>query len=312
MLSQSPTWDLMVRVMTSPKETTSSAPSNLLRHKTPARRRYSDSSTPPSRRCRGCFRTSSSRPRAVDSEALLAEAIEEDTPDVLFLEEVWIQENCGDDQRPGAVNDEPYVCSLGSQPQTERLLPEGYRWGCAAGYPDNCIGFKSDVFHPDDEAACDGRNCSAAVVSMAAPDSRDGRIAYLTGTSAAGPTILVVVHTNAGIEASDTARRASQLGALKDVLLAAGEETTLFIAGDFNLDPTEGLGQDANALRDMADELGLVRVPDDGYTHRMINGDLDVVLARGWTPADNATCHVRFLDEGAETPMFDHAFLLCH
>jgi len=251
----------------------------------------------------------------LDSEALLAALIDAERPDVLFLQEMWDQRRCGEEARAAEVDAAPFACGAGGGSQTARVLPDGYRWACAEGYPDNCIAFRPAVFVPvgaDGVAAdCPDGDCSAAMRSVGSECARIGRIAWLPGATTEGPATLVVVHTNAGPFDGDKACRGLQLEALGDALAAEVELGELIMAGDFNFDPQTAEGPDVEALAALMERFGLVRLPDDGPTHRILNGDLDLVLTDvgGW--GDGRTCSVTFADEGAAVPMFDHAFVSC-
>jgi hypothetical protein len=249
------------------------------------------------------------------SEADLAARILQQSPDVQMLEEIWKPANCAASDRPAEVNAAPYVCSLPGASQAARLLPAGYAWSCSRDYPDDCIAFRTDAFVPDPPAgggpACDGTDCTAAMVSLVASCGPAGRLSYLPGTGAAGPTVLVVVHTNAGPDASDKACRGEQLAALQAVLAALPASTALFVAGDFNFDPVEHSGADVDAYKALLAATGLARLPDDGPTHRILGQDLDLVLVRGWDLAAQAACHVQVTDPDREVPMFDHEYVSC-
>ena len=85
----------------------------------------------------------------------------------------------------------------------------------------------------------------------------------------------------------------------------------IVMAGDFNLDPEIVATDDVEALQHLVESVGLERLPDDGPTHRILGNDLDLVYVRGLLDTSSALCNVRFLDDAAEAPMFDHAFLSC-
>lgn len=249
------------------------------------------------------------------SEADLAARILEHAPDIQMLQEVWNPANCDEDGRPAEANAAPYVCSLPGVSQAARLLPDGYAWSCSRDYPDDCIAFRTDVFVPEPPAgggpACDGADCTAAMESLVAPCGQAGRISYLPGTGASGATVFVVVHTNAGPDASDKACRGQQISALQEVLVALPPATALFVAGDFNFDPVEHAGADVDAYKALLAATGLARLPDDGPTHRILGQDLDLVLVRGWEAAATAACHVQVTDPDREVPMFDHVYVSC-
>ena len=251
----------------------------------------------------------------VESEQILLSAIETDQPDVVFLQEMFNQEECADVTRPAEVNEAPYACGAGDSPQIERVLPDGYSYGCATGYPDNCIAFRDNLFEltaPDGvSASCDGIDCSTFMVSNPAECSVDGRIAYLQGESEGVPFVLVVVHANAGVNPEDAECRRAQLESIEAVLLEKSSDTPLVIAGDFNLDPNLYATEDAVAFIDMLDSLKLTWLPVDGNTHLISQIKLDHVLTRGLLGLGGADCSVRFLDEGEDHVLFDHAFVLC-
>ncbi|MBN2498085.1 MAG: endonuclease/exonuclease/phosphatase family protein [Deltaproteobacteria bacterium] len=243
------------------------------------------------------------------AEQKLAAAIEEQTPDLLFLQEIWHQPDCEEAGRPAELNAAPYVCAAGSDLQIQRLLPDGYRFGCAGEYPDNCIAFRDRVFEPDG-GSCDD-DCSALLVSNPAACGRDGRLASIRGRIASGHAIFVVVHTNAGVgeEAEDC--RAAQLEAIQQALASEPASTAIFMAGDFNFDPEFYDGADAQALAHMVAALGLTRLPVDGYTHLISMMQLDQLYTRGWPSAPSVSCLPRFLDESEDEANFDHAFVSC-
>ncbi len=259
-----------------------------------------------------CEETYSNNLCTVDTEAALGATVAAFAPDIQMFEEVFDQRRCAETDWPPEASAAPFACSAGATPQLERVLPPDYAWGCAAGYPDNCIAFRPAVFVPVDaggaDAACAGRDCSALVVSNPAPCGRDGRLAYLRGRTAHGRTVLVVVHTNAG---TDRDCRAQQLQAIEAVLLAEPADTAIFMAGDFNFDPVAEQGADRDAFDTLVQAVGLTRLADDGNTHRLYQADLDLVLVRGWPAATTATCHVAFADEGQSPLMLDHAYVAC-
>jgi len=244
----------------------------------------------------------------VDSEAHLATALDEEAPDLILLQEVWDQSGCAEPTRPDEVDLDPYACSAGSGPQLERVLHEDHDWACAAGYPDNCVAFRRDLFEPD--TPCDGRDCSAQMVSNPSPCGPDGRIAWLPGSTEAGAAIAVVVHASAGVGGESTACRADQLRSATAALASEPPETRLFVAGDFNFDPTLVEGDDATALTEMIHTLDLVPLVVDAPTHRISLVQLDHVLVRA-PELDRARCTTRFVDDGEQVTLFDHALVTC-
>lgn len=248
----------------------------------------------------------------LESELLVAEALRNERPDIAFLQEIWTQSGCEDTDRPREVNESPYACAAGPGEQIERILPEGYSYACASEYPDNCIAFRTKAFQPVSESGepgeCAGLDCSDHMVSNPAECGRDGRIAYIRGTTIHGPAMAVVVHTNSG---TDDLCRAQQLDSIQAVLEAEPTETVIFMAGDFNMDPEIHHGEDVDAFWQLVEAVSLERIPDDEDTHRILKQDLDIMLTRNWPGSSSVVCHVSFLDEGTEVPMFDHAFLLC-
>lgn len=247
------------------------------------------------------------------SEDLLAQALAEPVPQLLFLEEMWDQAGCDDPGRPEAVAEDPYACGLEGS-QWERVIPQDLDYGCASGYPDNCIAWDPLQFQPvgpPGAAPCQGRDCSSLLVSNPAGCSVDGRIAYLEGEAETGPLVAVVVHTSAGVDADDVACRAAQLASIQQVLLALPQDTAIVMAGDFNLDPEIYTGDDAAAFSDLLQTVGLERLPTDAPTHRITQVTLDHLLVRGAAFSTQAECQVRFLDEDQQQIMFDHGFVSC-
>jgi len=123
--------------------------------------------------------------------------------------------------------------------------------------------------------------------------------------------VAVVVHTSAGMEADDVTCRADQLGSIQAVLEAYPSDTSIVMAGDFNLDPEYYTGADAEAMGDLAETLGLETLETDGETHRISHVRLDWVLVRGGAVASEMGCAVRFLDEGEDDLMLDHGWVMC-
>jgi hypothetical protein len=242
------------------------------------------------------------------TETLVGAAVVEDAPDLLFLQEVWDQRNCAEAGRPDEVNEAPYACSLGDDPQPARLLPTDWWWGCAAGYPDNCIAFPPSTATP---AGCDGQDCSALVEDLDAGCGSVGRIATWALETEAGPLVAVVVHTNAGAFEDDIACRARQLEAIQVVLEALPAETSIAMAGDFNLDPALYEGADAEAFRSLVEALGLRWLEGYEESHRISHVKLDHLLVRGPALPSELDCTARYLDEGEPDVMLDHAWVGC-
>ncbi len=243
-----------------------------------------------------------------ETETLVAEAIAQDTLGLIFLQEVWEQARCEGEERSEEVNGEPYACAQGEDPQPERLLGDDWQWGCAEGYPDNCVAVHRELA---ELGGCDGRDCSALVLSNPAACGADGRIASIEIETEAGALVAVVVHANAGVEEDDVACRAEQLASIQAVLEAYPSDTSIAMAGDFNLDPDYYEGADAVAFEALRQALGLSWLPSDGETHRISHVRLDHVLVRGTAVASDLACEVRFLDEGRENVMLDHGWVAC-
>ncbi len=242
------------------------------------------------------------------TEALLAEAVPQDAPDLLFLQEVWDQSSCDDDDRPGEADVAPFACSLGSDPQPSRVLPADWWWGCAGGYPDNCLAFPPSIATP---TGCIGQDCSSLVVSHDLGCGDPGRIASWELQTASGPLLAVVVHTNAGAFEDDIACRALQLEGIAAVLEALPAETSIAMAGDFNLDPDLYQSADAAAFEALVSGLGLAWLAGYEESHRISHVKLDHVLVRGAAVATGLGCEARYLDEGEPDVMLDHAWVVC-
>ena len=243
-----------------------------------------------------------------ETELQLAEAVAGETPDLLFLQEMWNQAHCDDDDRPAEVNQAPFVCSLGSDLQPSRVLPGDWWWGCAGGYPDNCIAFPPSLATP---SGCEGQDCSALVVSNEAGCGDTGRVAYWELDSADGPLVAVVVHTAAGMFEDDIACRVQQLESIQAVLEALPADTSIVMAGDFNLDPDLYVSDDAAAFSSLGSSLGLSWLGGYDESHRISHVRLDHVLVRGPAVAQKMSCEIRYLDEGQEDVMLDHGWLMC-
>jgi len=242
------------------------------------------------------------------TEELVAEAVTTDLPDLLFLQEVWGQRHCDEEDRPGEVNADPFACSLGLDPQLTRVLPADWWWGCAEGYPDNCIAFPPSTATP---TGCDGQDCSALVDSLDAGCGDDGRIAGWEIETAAGPLAVVVVHANAGAFEDDIACRAQQLRRVTEFLAHLPDDHALAMAGDFNLDPELYEGEDAVMFGAMVEVLGLTQLGGYEESHRISHVILDHVLVRGVAVDGGQTCDARYLDEGESDVMLDHAWVMC-
>ena len=241
------------------------------------------------------------------TEAILRDTIVAEEPDLLFLEETWYQPNCDAEGRPPEMAQDPWVCSAGDGWQLERLLPAEWSWACAAGYPDNCLAFAPGLAPA---TGCDGRDCSALMVSNPAACGPDGRIAYLELDTAAGPLVAVVVHTSAGITLDDMDCRAAQLESIQAVLATLPAETSIAMAGDFNLDTDLFDGADAQAYAELIAALGLTELEQSEETHRVSHLRIDHLLVRGPAVAQPA-CTVRFLDAEADEQMMDHGWVGC-
>jgi hypothetical protein len=242
------------------------------------------------------------------TETQLADAVSQEAPDLLFLQEMWDQASCDDDDRPGEANLAPFVCSLGSDNQLSRVLPADWWWGCAGGYPDNCVAFPPALTTP---TGCDGQDCSSLVVSHDGGCGDPGRIAYWELDTSAGPLVAVVVHTNAGMFEDDIACRAQQLDSIAAVLAALPPETSIAMAGDFNLDPELYESGDAEAFASLVADLGLSWLGGYDESHRISHVKLDHVLVRGAALATGQVCEARYLDEGEADVMLDHAWVGC-
>jgi len=251
----------------------------------------------------------------LDTEATVAAALVRERPDVLMLQEVWDQARCAEEGRPDLVGEPPYVCSAGDGHQLLRVLPDGYRFACASARRDSqtCVAWRPGVFAPGDGETdgCEERDCTAWLTPLETECTRGGRLAWLRGESELGPTALVVVHPKAGFKDTDIECRARQLGELSEEIEGFAADGALLVAGDFNLNPDGEPGPDVLALRALLDAHGLTRLPATGFTHQILEMQLDLVLTRGWPPAAEARCAVELLDADAEVTMLDHAFVVC-
>jgi endonuclease/exonuclease/phosphatase family metal-dependent hydrolase len=233
----------------------------------------------------------------LDSEALLAEEIAGQWPDVVLLQEVWDQARCDDPERPAEADEAPFACSA-SGSQLDRVLPEGYAWACSGAYPDNCVAWLEDVV----------TSGAPALRDLASDCEPAGRVAALSAQTSSGEIFIAVLHTTAGYTAGDQDCRISQLEALAEALAALPPETAVIVGGDVNHDAGSD-SDDAAAFSAMLDAGGLRRLEDDGDTAVLLGADLDAVATRG--VLEGARCAVRSLDAGASEPMFDHALLDC-
>lgn len=141
---------------------------------------------------------------------------------------------------------------------------------------------------------------------------RDGRLAYLRGTTAEGPAIAVTVHTNAGISKDDRLCRQQQLESIEAVLLAESEDSTIFMGGDFNFStepPNEMV--DEVAFDKLNASLGLAPLPVDGFTHLLAPMQLDRILLRTHATTSPTACTRLFLNPSEDNAIFDHAFVTC-
>jgi endonuclease/exonuclease/phosphatase (EEP) superfamily protein YafD len=123
--------------------------------------------------------------------------------------------------------------------------------------------------------------------------------------------VAVVVHTNAGAFEDDIACRAQQLVHIRGVLAALPAETSIAMAGDFNLDPELYQSEDAAAFEALVAELGLSRLGGYQESHRISHVTLDHLLVRGPALALEPSCEARYLDEGEPEVMLDHAWVMC-
>ena len=226
----------------------------------------------------------------LDAERLLAEALAEDPPDLLFLQEVWHEDWC--EGLEGEALLAPFACSEPGVP-LERVLPEGSDWQCSPAYPDNCIVY-GERFEPD------------TWTDMGAECSAPGRTAKLSGLLDGEPTTLVVVHTNAGFDQDSVDCRVEELRDVQDHL--ATVDGALILGGDVNHDPSVDR-EDSTAFAELLEATGMVRLEDDGPTARLLQNDLDVVTTRHVLPY--GSCSVRFVDAGTSPLMFDHGLVTC-
>lgn len=224
------------------------------------------------------------------TEEHLASALAADLPDVVFLQEVWDSGRC----QSSELTEAPYACSQ-EGPQLDRVLPEGWSWGCAQGYPDTCLAWSEAVFQAQGE-----------VEDLVADCGPPGRVAMVQGRGA----LLVSVHLNAGATDDDALCRVAQLGALEERLLAEPADTDLLVGGDFNFDPSLSNQADVAAFDSLINSVGLEALPVDDSTHRISLIQLDHLLARGLELQGG--CEVGFADEGTGQTMLDHALVRCH
>jgi hypothetical protein len=252
----------------------------------------------------------------LDSEAVIAAAIDAQRPDVLMLEEVWDQRRCQEADRPPEIQAAPYACAAGDEHQLTRLLPQGYSYACVHGDRDTttCVAFRDAVFEPRDPAGaatpCAGRDCSALMEGLGSDYEHEGTMATLRGLSAAGPTTLGVVHLWAAASGAAPCR-ALQIEALGRALGALPKDEILILAGDFNLDPIRWTGPDVDALSDLATALGFTPLPTPARTNQVVDAGIDLILTRGWADPAEVVCDVTFLDAQAEVPMIDHGWVGC-
>jgi len=253
----------------------------------------------------------------LDTEAAVAAALAEERPDVVMLQEVWDQTRCAEEGRPDRVGEPPFVCAAGGGHQLGRVLPEDYSYACAPGRRDalTCVTWRSAVFQPEPPDAgapgCRDRDCSEWLQAVETECDRGGRLAWLRGRSAHGPTALAVFHPKAGFKDPDITCRAQQLQEASEALALFPADGMLVVAGDFNLNPDGEAGPDVQALQALLERHGLTRLPTAGPTHHLLEMQLDMVLTRAWPPAAEASCDLRFLDVEADVPMLDHAFVVC-
>jgi endonuclease/exonuclease/phosphatase family metal-dependent hydrolase len=106
--------------------------------------------------------------------------------------------------------------------------------------------------------------------------------------------------------------REQQLQAIKEVLLAESEDSTIFMGGDFNFGtqpPNERI--DEAAFDDLNEALGLTPLPVEGFTHLLVEMQLDRILARTQAETSPAECSALFLNTSEDNAIFDHAFVSC-
>ncbi|HJN77557.1 MAG TPA: hypothetical protein QGF58_26785 [Myxococcota bacterium] len=224
------------------------------------------------------------------AEMALADALADDPPDVLFLQEIWHPEWCEGLDADAMV--EPFACAGEGHP-LDRVLPPGMTWQCSPAYPDNCIA-TSDRFDADTWTDL-GADCSGP-----------GRTALFTGLLDEVPTTLVVVHTNAGFGQDDVDCRVEEFADIEEHLV--GLDDVLILGGDVNHDPSVDR-EDSAAFAQLLDAAGMIRLEDDGPTARLLDQDLDVVATRHALPYGD--CTVVFVDAGTSPLMFDHGLLTC-
>lgn len=255
---------------------------------------------------------------SVDAEAAVAAAISEEAPDVIMFEELFDQRRCGDPEMPTEAWDAPLACSAGEGHQITRLLGEEYDFACAEGIRDclTCIAYRRAVFRPQtadgEEVDCPDRDCSFLLEVIRSEEcDREGKAAYLRGRTRDGPTVLIVVHPWGGFFDDDHLCQAQQLAAAEAGMADLPAEAMLIAAGDFNVDPTREEGVHVDAVNSLLATLGVQRLTDDTVTHLLLDLSIDMIHSRGWPGASEADCTLRFLDEDAEAPMLDHAFVVC-
>lgn len=241
----------------------------------------------------------------LDSEQALAQTLAEAQPTLVFLQEMWHQPGCDDVDRPSEVQTAPFVCA-GEGKQPPRVLPEGMAWSCSPGYPDNCIGWNPARFVP--ELDCAGLDCGENLEDLQTGCADPGRIAVLPGELDGEPTTLAVMHTTAGFNSDNIDCRVEQIEGLA-ARLSDADGQRLVVAGDVNLDPAGESTDDVEALLDLFEQIGLVRLVDDGDTSRLLEQDFDVVAVRDLH--QELACGVSFVDEGLSPLMFDHGLLMC-
>jgi len=247
------------------------------------------------------------------AENALRRMIERTRPDVLFLQEMWAEHWCSDAERPQRINAKPYACAASGQ-QLHRVLPRDYGFACAATHPDNCFAFRRKVFQPAGAAEqCDGRDCGDLVEPLGNTCTGAGRIATLTGTTRAGPTMLINVHLVAAPRLSDQRCRAQQVAPLTKKLGGLPATTTILVGGDFNFDLVNLLGRDRDAVEQLrkAADLQVLPAPEQPPTNRLINSNFDFVMARGWPERAPVVCRHRIADLDLASKFFDHLYVDC-
>lgn len=253
----------------------------------------------------------------VDTEDRLAAALVETGADIVMLQEIWDQSRCGEGEWPEEAWGEPFACSAGEAHQLQRVLPETHRFACAEGGRDTltCAAFHEEVLQPTSPGGsavtCEDRDCSAALQGVETSCTGDAALAILHGEVRGGPVALASIHLQSGVLSEDASCRAAQLEDLGAALSTLPQDTRLYLAGDFNFDPSVSDGADTDALTALVEDLGLTRHSPNAVTHSIVEWEIDLLFTRGWDSATTATCEVRFVDENQDPPMIDHGLLHC-